>query len=452
MRRSQFGAFLLLFLVVAAFALWASGQKEPATQSTSAAPSGAFDWKRYSGQTIQFLADDNPVGQLLQQHASEFTALTGIQVTVSLYSEQQFRQRLQTILQAKSSDVDLFMSLVSLEGKTYAKAGWYTDIYPLVKNTSLTSPDYNFSDFGSGVIKSNEESGQLTGVPMNIEGPVLYYRTDVFQKCGISPPTKLEDLPVIAQKLKSCAPNMIPIASRGLAAAVPYTFSNFFHNFGGAYQDAQGMSNLSTPQGIQAIDFYAKLLKDYGPPGVINYSFPQLTAAYSNGQTAMSFESSNEFGGIMKSGARTNDTAITVLPPGPAGSVPVVIGWELSISAFSQKTNPAWYFLQWASTKDMEVTLGLQGLAPPRTSVWDDPKFVDWLNQVPVRKQWASALSTLAKTGSGLLAPQILLQPQSRQIIGQAVGSVVLGQASAAQAAKSADDQINALIKQSGNQ
>jgi multiple sugar transport system substrate-binding protein len=84
--------------------------------------------------------------------------------------------------------------------------------------------------------------------------------------------------------------------------------------------------------------------------------------------------------------------------------------------------------------------------------VWSDPKFVDWLNQAPVRKQWADVLSVLSKDGSSILAPQILLQPQARQIIGQAVGSVILGQATAQAAAKSADTQIDALINQSKSQ
>lgn len=451
MKRMRVTAIALVLLLASAFAVWANGQHQKAQPQAAASASHGFSWKNYSGQTVQFLADNNPVGRLLQKYAGQFTALTGIKVDVSLFSEQQFRQRLQTIMQAKSSNVDVYMSLVSRDGKTYSAAGWYTDIFPFVKNTNLTSSSYDFKDFGAGVIKSKEENGHLTGIPVNIEGPVLYYRTDIFQKCGITPPANLGDLMSVAKKLKACDPNIIPIGSRGLAPALPYTFSNVLHNFGGTYQNSKGMSNLSSPQGVQAIDYYAKLLKDYGPPGVINYSFPQLSAAFSNGQTAMSFESSNEFHPIMKSGARTNDTGIMVLPPGSAGSVPVVIGWELSISPFSQHKNAAWYFIQWASTKQMEVTLGLQGLAPPRTSVWSDPKFVSWLNKVPVRKQWEHVLSVLSKTGSSILAPQIVLQPQARDIIGKAVGSVILGQETAAQAAKSADQQIDSLIQQSGS-
>jgi len=412
----------------------------------------AFDWQRYSGTTLNFLADDNPVGVALRNHAAEFTAQTGIHVNVLLFSEQQFRQRLQTVLQAKSDEVDVFMSLVSLEGLLYRRAGWYADLTPYVHDPSRTAPDYDFADFGAGVAKAAVVNGVLTGIPVNIEGPVLYYRKDVFARCGVTPPQSLLAIAGAAAAIKQCQPNMVPFSSRGLAPAVPYTFSNFLHNFGAKYLTDAGKSNLSSPLALHALDAYATLLKDYGPPGVVNYSFPQLTSLYGNGQSAMDFESSNEFGGVIAPAGRAQDTAMMPLPPGPAGSTPTVIGWELSISQFSRHKDAAWYFLQWATSKQNQVTFGLGGLAPPRISPWSAPAFVQWLNALPVRNQWAATVATLAKTGSGEVGPNILLQPQARQIIGNAVDSVILGQATAKDAAAQADEQINKLIQQSQTQ
>jgi multiple sugar transport system substrate-binding protein len=448
-KRTRIAILCLVVLFVAA-AVWGSGQQQtPAPQSSSEKQMQGFDWKRYEGQSIQFLANNNPVGQLLKKYSDEFAQLTGINVTVSLFSEQQFRQRLQTIFQAKSNEVDVFMSLVSREGMLYEKAGWYADINKFVHDPNLTSPDYNFSDFGKGVIGSKTVNGKLTGIPVNIEGPILYYRADILNELGLEPPKNITDLEALARTIKQKRPDMIPYASRGLAPALPYTFSNFLHNFGGEYTDANGKSNLSSPEGVKAIELYAKLLRDYGPDGVINYSYPQLTAVNSNGQAALTFESSNEFNKVMQNEARTKDTKVMVLPPGPGGNVPVVIGWELCVSPYSDKQNLAWYFVQWATSQEMQIKLGLEGLAPPRTSVWDSSKYQDWLSQYDVRRQWADALSTLSSNGSSILAPQIVLQPEARQVIGQAVGSVVLGQATAEQAAKDADQKINELIAKS---
>ena len=140
---------VLLVLIAFSTGLWAGGKTEAPSKPAPAGPQ-AFSWKQYSGAEIQFLANNNPVGQLLEKYAKEFTDLTGIKVTVSLFAEQQFRQRLQTIFQAKSDEVDLYMSLVSREGQLFQKAGWYLDLNPLLNDKTATSPDYNFADFGKG--------------------------------------------------------------------------------------------------------------------------------------------------------------------------------------------------------------------------------------------------------------------------------------------------------------
>lgn len=439
---------IVLALFLCLTPLFAAGEQEPVPAMQEV---DEFSWTRFDGDTIHFLANNNPVGQLLKQYSVEFTEKTGIKVEFSLFSEQQFRQRLQTVMQARSSEVDIFMSLVSREGQLYDAAGWYLDLYPLLNDPLVTSPDYNADEFGEGVLNASVLDGKLTGVPNNIEGPVLYYRADILSELGIKEPKTLDELRAAVAKVKSAKPDMIPFASRGLAPALPYTFSNFLHNFGGTYVNAAGKSNLSSPEGIKAINFYAELLRDFGPPGVINYSYPQLTAVNTNGQTVFNFQSSNEFAKVMETPERLDDTNIIALPAGPSGSVPVVIGWQLSISPHSTKQQQAWYFLQWATDRAMQSRLALDGLAPPRTTVMESEEFGAWLDEEQVRRQWADALNELSSKGSSVLAPQIILQPETREIIGRAVGKVILNEATAEEAAAAADKEINVLIERSKN-
>ena len=413
------------------------------------ASAATFNWQKYSGQTINVLADNNPVGELLQKHAKQFHKLTGIKVNVSLYSEQQFRQRLQTIMQSKSGQFDVYMSLVSRDGKLYSDAGWYQNLKPFVTSKKLTGPKYDFKDFPKALIKAREINGALTGIPVNIEGPVLYYRRDIFKKCNVSKPTSLSNLETVAEKISHCDKNITPFASRGLPPAVPYTFSNFLHNFGGTYLNNDGKSNLGSKEGVSAIKFYSQMLAKYGPPGVVNYSFPQLSPLFRNGQAAMSFESSNEYSHIMTSKKRRKDSSIMLLPPGPGGSHPVAIGWELSMSPFSKHKDAAWYFIQWATTKKMEGVFGVAGLAPPRKSPWSSGQFSHWVKKKRIRREWAASLKELSATGSAVLAPNIVLQPEARQNIGEAIDDVILGKKSATQSANDVDHKINDLIAQS---
>lgn len=409
----------------------------------AASPALAFDWKAHQGETVSFLANNNPWSQAVLSYKDEFTKLTGITLKVDTYQEQQMRQRLMTVLNSHSDEVDVFMTLSSREGEQFTASGWYAD---LSKDTrSEVAPDYDFAGISPALVKAATFGGKLTSIPLNLEGPLLYYRTDIFQKCGIAKPANLADVRAAAEKIKTCDANITPFVSRGLKPALAYTFSNVLHNMGGTYM-ADGKSSLCAPASQKAIAFYADLMRDFGPPGAANYSFYQISALYRAGRAAMAFESSNELRTIMEGGAREKDTDVIPLPAGDAGRVPTAIGWGLSISNFSKKKDAAWYFVQWASSPEMQKRLAIQGVAAPRSSVANDPEYKTWIAGAPVRASWQAALAVLAADGSSEVGYPIVANPESRDYIGQAVQDVMLGQKPVKDACAAADTALDALI------
>ena len=207
------------------------------------------------------------------------------------------------------------------------------------------APDYEFAGLSPTLVKAATISGKLTSIPANVEGPVIYYRKDVFAKCGVAFPATLGALPDAAKAIKACEGGITPFVSRSLRDAVAYTYSNVVYNVGGQYIKA-GKSDLCSVPNKAALGLYAGLLKDCGPPGVVNYTFNQISSLYRTGRATVAFESTNEFPAMMEGGARDADTAITLLPAGPGGSVPTGIGWGLSVSPFSTKQGPTWYLVQ----------------------------------------------------------------------------------------------------------
>jgi len=411
------------------------------------APSHAadFDWKKFQGKTVTFLANNNPVAQALLTYKDDFEKLTGMTLKVDGYQEQQMRQRLVTVMNAKSDEIDAFMTLPSREGEQFAAAGWYADLSAMAKDA--VAKEYDTSGLSQALLKAGTFNGKLTSMPMNIEGPIFYYRTDIFKKCGIEKPTTIKAVETAAEKIKACDSSVTPFVSRGLKPAVAYTFSNMLHNIGGAYI-ANGKSSLCSPRGKEALDTYSRLLRDYGPPGVVNYSFQQISALYRSGRAAMSFESSNELRTVMDGGARLKDTGLTPFPAGEAGQVPTVIGWGMAVSAHSKQPEAAWYFVQWATSPAIQKKMALQGIAPPRPAVANDPEYRKWLDEEPVRKEWQAALDVLATKGSSEVGYPIVANPESREFIGQAVQDLILKQKSLDQACADADKALDALIAQ----
>lgn len=402
-----------------------------------------FNWKKHQGKTITFLANNNPVANALLKYKGDFEQLTGMTLKVDTYQEQQMRQRMVTVMNSRSDEVDLFMSLPSREGLQFAKAGWYADLTEMVKRSS--AKDYDFADLSPGLVKDSTYNNQIFGIPLNIEGPVVYYRKDIFQKCGVAFPKSLTELESVAAKLKTCDPAATPFVSRGLKPALPFTFSVFLHNMGGQYMK-DGKSQLCSKDGQVSLDLYARMLKNYGPPGVVNYSFYQITSLYKEGKAAMSFESSNELRSVMDGGARLKDTGVALLPSGPGGSHPTVIGWTMSVSAYSKNKEAAWYFIQWASSRAMEEKLALDGIAPPRASVASGKDFKTWMDQEPVRRDWVAALNEAGRTGTSEVGYPIVANPASREYVGQAVNELLLGQKPVQQACADADKALDALI------
>jgi multiple sugar transport system substrate-binding protein len=188
----------------------------------TAAGAADFDWKKFHGKTVTFLANNNPVSQALLTNKADFEKLTGMTLKVDGYQEQQMRQRLVTVMNARSDEVDVFMTLPSREGEQFAAAGWYGDLSALAKSDA--AKDYDFAGLSQALLKAGTFKGKLTSMPMNIEGPILYYRTDIFKKCGVEKPATIKDVEAAAQKIKACDSAITPFVSRGLKPAVAYTF------------------------------------------------------------------------------------------------------------------------------------------------------------------------------------------------------------------------------------
>src|SRR5215831_9528097 len=201
--------------------------------AVSAANAADFDWKKFQGKSVAFLSNNNPISQALLAHKADFEKQTGMTLKVDGYQEQQMRQRLVTVMNAHSDEVDVFMTLPSREGEQFSAAGWYADLAKMAKDD--VANEYDPAGLSQALLKAATFGGKLTSMPMNIEGPIFYYRTDIFKKCGLEAPKTIKDVEAAAEKIKACDSSVTPFVSRGLKPAVAYTFSNMLHNIGGSY-------------------------------------------------------------------------------------------------------------------------------------------------------------------------------------------------------------------------
>jgi multiple sugar transport system substrate-binding protein len=162
----------------------------------------------------------------------------------------------------------------------------------------------------------------------------------------------------------------------------------------------------------------------------------------------MTHESSNEFPNIMKFPGRDKDLGVKVLPKGKTSgiSVPVNFGWGISLSSASEKKDASWYFIQWATSKEIQTRLVANGVAPPRSSVFAGAEMKKWAAESPIRGDWANAVNEISRTGTEIYQPPTERIAEARERMGRAVQEVVLGQKSTREAACEANKDAEKLL------
>lgn len=418
-----------------------------ATLFGASANAQGFNWRSQDGQTINLMFNNHPWSQAMRDMVADFTAKTGIKTRMEIFNEEQYRARLTTLMQGRSADMDVYMSLTSREGAVFNRAGWYADLTPMMADKALTAPDFNYEDFGASIREASTFGKQVVALPINQEGPLFYWRKDIFERCKVAEPKFLEDIPAAAAAIKSCDANQGVWAARGIRGVTPYAMAAFVYNSGGSFALSDGKPGLAQPNSVKGLAAYANLLKDYGPPGALNHTFTQVIELLGQGRVAMTHESSNEFANIVRFPGRANDLGVKVLPPGKetGTSKPVAIGWTVAVSAHSKRQQAAWLFLQWATSSEVQAKLVQSGVAPPRASVFGGEALKSWADEMPIRRAWADALIEIGRTGTGVYQSPTDRVPEARDIIGGAMQQIVQGKATPQEAAQAADAELAKL-------
>ena len=416
--------------------------------SSGAAPgpagSAAGGAKPYAGTTLRVLGANHPWADALKPLLPDFTAKTGITVTLEQYGEDQLTQKLTTEFTAGSSDVDAFMQRPLQEAKLYQQNGYYTDLGPYLKDPAKTPSDYNTGDLSTAAIGTETVGAVLTGIPIVVECEVLYYRKDLLQAAGVAVPKTIDDLKAAAAKLTDKSKEQYGFVARGQRSPAVTQFSSFLYSYGGDWFDLKSKkASIDTPEFIAAVTTYGQLLRDYGPPGVLNMSFPQAAAIMAQGKAAM-YTDANSIYQLMldpKQSQVADKMGVAVFPAGPKGqNMYNVTSWGLSIASKAPHKDAAWEFIKWATSKELVIKTQATGAVPgARKSAFDDPqgksKFpADW-----------SAATAASGGGRGYDRPLIVQVQKGRDIIGTVITTSIQGGDIAA-AAKAADADFQALL------
>ncbi len=414
-----------------------AGTVAPAAAGTSApAAAGSFDWMKYKGTQIRLLANAHPWTDSIKPQLGDFEKLTGIKVVEEDLPETQFRQKMTTELSQGTGNLDVMMSAPNQEGLKYAKAGWYQPLGDYTKNTSLTSPDFDFNDFAPATIQIETIENKLIGIPVQLESEILFYRKDLFDQKGLKPPTTFDELTTTAKALHNPSGGLFGIGLRGQGAAATSQFSTFLYNYGGDWLDKNGAPAINSEQAMGAYKYYADLIRQFGPPGSENNGWPELVALFQQGKLAMYCDAS-VFKVNLEDSTKSQvvgKVGYAVMPKGPVAQDPASYVWGVSIPAMSKNKEAAWYFIQWATSKQQGLNLLKKGVPAARMSPWKDASYTSSSNKEFDETQQKSVALSKHSYNPWVIPVQEFRDAVGKVIVTAIQGGDVKGAANTAQA------------------
>ncbi len=356
--------------------------------------SGPFDWKRFDGETVRLLLNKHPYTDGMLAEVEKFTEMTGINVEYDIFPEEEYFNKVTVELSSRSSNYDVFMT-GAYQTWQYAPAGWIQPLDPFIENSSITNPDFDYSDFLPGVIGSlrwdlvdggDLGDGELWALPWGFEANALMYNKVVFDQLGLEPPETLDEVIEIGRIIEE-ETDMTGIAVRGTRswATIHPGFLSAYNSAGGEDYDAEMNPVMNSDVGVEFADKWVEMVQEVGPSQWTTYTWYDVGNALGSRQVAMIWDA--DILGFFQNVPGASEAAGEIAwAPGPSldgvALEPNIWIWSIAMNNFSEKKGAAWYWMQWATGKEFLTTAAIEHntVDPVRTSVWENPQFQERLS------------------------------------------------------------------------
>ncbi len=240
--------------------------------------------------------------------------------------------------------LDDYLSASSIKKDVFFKGAWDTTVY----------------------------KDKVWGIPMDVGAwEELYYNADLFTKAGVSIPQTWDEWLKIGRKLTVDTNKDGEIDQWGIyllgaksEATVVFIDSLIFSNGGKITSDDGKRGMLDSPQVIEAMEFYKKLV-EIAPPGVPNADQEQSSQYFTTGKVAMETIGEWEQETIINRAPDLN-WKIAIIPVPKRGDTfhATFGGWNFVIYEDSKYKDTAWDFIEFASTEERNFKMA--SLTPAR--------------------------------------------------------------------------------------
>ncbi len=232
------------------------------------------------------------------------------------------------------------------------------------------------SVFFEGAQKTTEVDGTSYGIPWYVETRLVYYRTDLAEKAGItSPPTDWDGLKAMAKAMQEKADATWGIGLQAGGVGSWQSIMPFAWSAGADLTKDDGKAyNFDSPEVLKAAEYYQSFftegISDKAAPAT-----PTTEPDFASGKVPMFISGPWMMSAVEKAGGEGFKDKYDVMQiPADKQSSSFVGGSNLVVFKNTKNRDSSWKFVQWLADPKVQVKwYGLSTDLPSVKSAWQDP-------------------------------------------------------------------------------
>jgi ABC-type glycerol-3-phosphate transport system substrate-binding protein len=442
-------------LGLAAFLAACSSGKSSSAAATGGIPTAAAGTTNFAGKSVAGAFENAPLPGMGYKNVvrPQWVAKTHGAANVSLIDYNTLYQDVTLDLTSGTHQYDFFGSDILWAGQMGTNNGiQYLNDY-VNANADLRA------NINPVLLKGLTWNKNLVGLPATNQSWNLFYRKDVFDKYGYTPPTNWDDFLGLAKELTSdwgTGTKHYGVAMPVLGGAIiAQDWLGYFAASGGELFD--NWPNLSktnynpqfnSDQGVAALELYQKM-RAYAPPDVAAFDWTKTQQALLSGQVAMVCQW-NQIVGEASTGKVLDDIGWARLPNAPGIERFDPRGcWSVAIEKNSPHVDEAWDFVSYAAGK--EVQRAMVESQPGSIPIRDD--LVSELKSTSGANSYLGFFEEIAKNPNPMnfaWRPTIPPANDIFNILGLQLNEAMTGNLTAKNALGAVNSQVTTVMKNAG--
>lgn len=399
--------------------------------------------------TLHALMEDVPETTIIEALLPDFEKETGIKVEFQKLVYSEMHDKLVTQLTGNASYYNV-LEVDFLWAGEFPEAGWIADLQPFVDKSGFDLKPF----IPSMMDLVGTHKGTLYMIPMYNYSMGLLYRTDLMDDSKLKEAYKKQtgnDLVAPTTLANYVELSKFMKANAGIAGSAMQSqrgdpnsmeFSNYLFANGGRYLDENRKVVLNSPEGVQALEMYVDNIKNGAQKGALSATLDDTFRLMCDGKAWSMVTYWWMLPQVDNKDSCPNaagKVALSVMPGGHGESGGW--GWAIPKNESPELQDAAWKFISWVQSKKIAIERALQGHAPVRSDVFEDPAV---LAKYPFYKQ---ALDVVA---SGESFPIFTYTAQYEDVLGRQLSLAGSGDATPADAIKAAAQGLEDLMKKAG--